>query len=110
MEHGTGPEIRHGLVCHAEKAVRREIIGLKPAGVLCGRTESLPSSLSVNCQSQENTSRAIRADLGTSEGNSVRVLLTADVGTIAVLKLERLPEILRRGTRLGVVQRVPDAS
>jgi hypothetical protein len=63
-----------------------------------------------NRQSQEDTFRAIRVDLVTGEGNGVRVLLTADGGTVAVLKFERLPDIARRGARRGIVQGVPAAS
>jgi len=54
--------------------------------------------------------RAIIAALVTSEGNSVRVLLTADGRTVAVLKLECLPDIARRRARRGIVQRMPGVS
>ena len=52
----------------------------------------------------------MRADLETSEGNGVRELLTADGGTVTVLKFKRLPGIARRGARRGTVQRVPGAT
>ena len=110
LEHRASPVTRQGLVCHAEKAVRRELIGLKSARVGRGRTESLISGLAENRQSQENTFRAKRAYLETSEGNGVRELLTAYGGTVAVLKLERLPFIARRGARRGIIQRVSGAS
>ncbi len=87
-----------------------ELIGLVHTGIGRGRTESLPSSLAEIHQSAENMFRAIRADLVTSEGNGDRVLLTADGGTVAVLKFERLPDIARRRACRGIVQRVPKAS
>ncbi len=86
------------------------LIGLVRTGIGRGRTESLPSSLAEIHQSAEITFRAIRADLVTSEGNGDRVLLTADSGTVTVLKFERLPDIARRGACRGIVQRVPRAS
>ena len=99
LEHGTGSVTRYGLVSHAEKAIRRELIGLEPAGIGRGRTKSLLSFLEEVRQQQENTFRAITADLETSEANGVRVLLTADGGTIAILKFECLAKIDRRGAR-----------
>ena len=75
------------------------MIGLEPARIGRGRTKCLLSFLDEVCQPQENTFRAIKADLETGEGNGVRVLLTADSGTIAILKFECLANVNRRGAR-----------
>ena len=109
LEQGTVPVIRYGGVSHADHAVRREYIGLKPGGVGRGRTEYLFSGLEESCQSQENTLGVIRADLVTSESNGVRVLVTLDGGTVAELNIECLPDSLSRGARFRIVQLMPIA-
>lgn len=43
----------------------------------------------------------MRTDIVISEGNGVRVMLAADGGTVAVLKIERLPDVAQSGARRG---------